>query len=101
MREPSTNQVGEILGERSQDRGTPVRGLIEVGRLESSTLQHVEDLAVDDRTDRLDNVEREAVPVLDVGVQDAEPGIEPDRNERDPAFRFGERVAVVEDRVHR
>jgi hypothetical protein len=56
-------------------------------------------MAFDDRAEGFEEVEGEAVTVLLVGVNDPEPRVQAEGDGGEPAFGFGERVAIVEECV--
>ena len=78
---------GELARERRRDPADALAGLEEVGGGERSLGQESQDVAVDERPDGLHEVGRERVAVELVGVEDAEPGVEPDDPRRERRLR--------------
>ena len=66
-------------------------GLEEVVGREPPSSKEVEDIAVDDRTDRLHQVGRERVPIELVGMEDTEPRIQPGSLRRERCQRSSAR----------
>src|SRR6185437_13186048 len=93
--------LGEVVGELREETATPGWGFVEVAAGEVPTVQDGEDVPVDDGPERFEKVEGHAVAVLGVGVADAQRRVEGDRVQREAAFGFGERVAVVQHGVDR
>ncbi len=56
----------------------PIACLAELDFAEGPAFDHVENEGVDLGADRLHDVEREGLATLGVGVDDPEPGVEPD-----------------------
>ncbi len=90
---------GELVGERREEPAGALPGLVEVAGLEVAGGEQLQDVAFDVRADGFKEVEGEAVTVLLVSVDDAETGVEADGEGGEPAFDFGQGVAVVEQRV--
>lgn len=98
---PPGKRVGKLPGERRGEPTHPLPGLVEVGQGERSGRRELEQVAVDERTNRLHHVRRQRVSVELVGVEHAEPGVEPDDARRDRRLRIEQRIEVVEERVRR
>jgi hypothetical protein len=88
-----------VVGERGEDPDVSVVGLVEVSTPEGVAVEEVDDIAVDDRANGLDEVKSEGIAGADVGVDDAQPGVKTDGETGEPAFDLGERVEVVEKRI--
>src|SRR4051812_4486965 len=87
--------AGEVRGEVRHEPAVAARSFGEVGGGEPPQLHELEDVVVDDGSDWFHEVEREAVAVLLIGVDDAEPRVEAEGLEREDGFGLEKRVPVV------
>ncbi len=93
--------LGQFVGERRKQPAGALGGLVKVAGPEEPAVKQPQDHRFHDGPDGLEQVQHEAVARLLVGVADAQSRVESDRDCREAAFGFGQRVAVVEQGVDR
>ena len=76
-----------------------VVALVKVGYAEHVSMSEVDGKGLNGGTDSLDEIKREGVASLHVGVEQTETGIEAECEAGEPALDLSERVEVVEDGV--
>src|SRR5439155_9517228 len=87
------------VGEWGEDPGVTVVALVKVGYAEHVSMSEVDGKGLNGGTDSLDEIKREGVASLHVGVEQTETGIEAECEAGEPALDLSERVEVVEDGV--
>ena len=74
-----TIRGGEVVRERRQQPALACAGFVDVVAGEMTLLEHGEDVLVDDRAQRFEKIEGQAVAVFGVGVDDAQTRVEAER----------------------
>jgi hypothetical protein len=80
---------GEFVGEWWEESAGSLPGFVKLASAEMAHRQQGEDVSFDEGAERFEEVEGEAVAVSDVGVDDAESGVE--SNGEDGESGFGRR----------
>jgi hypothetical protein len=93
--------LGEFMGDGGEEAAVAVTGLMEIVGAKVPCRQQSQRVAFDHRTEWFKEVQSKAVPILLIGVHNPETRVESEGDRGEPAFDFGERVAVVQQRVDR